>query len=91
MFSSRCVRFAARFRQRTAYAHRQLYATRLWQEGFFDRCLRDEDDWLTVARYIVMNPVEDGLCDDVRAYPYVGSSRYSIDELIEIVGLETLG
>jgi putative transposase len=54
----------------------------LWQEGYVDRFLRAEHATLDVARYIVGNPIRVGLCDDIREYPYLGSSRYTIEELI---------
>ncbi len=75
----------AMFRQRTGYAHRQMHENRLWQDGYYDHILREEEITLVVARYIVANPVRGGLCEDVRRYPFVGSSRYSIDELAAAV------
>jgi hypothetical protein len=54
----------------------------LWQEGYFDRFLRSDEASLDVVRYLVDNPIKAGLCVDVRTYPYLGSSRYTLDELI---------
>jgi len=70
------------FRQRGGHSYRALTCRRLWQEGYIDRFLRAEEATLDVARYIVANPVRAGLCDDLREYPYLGSSRYTIEELI---------
>lgn len=42
----------------------------LWQPAFFDRALRQEDDLLTMARYIVANPLRAGLVRRVGDYPY---------------------
>jgi hypothetical protein len=74
--------FASRFKQASGYAYRRCYPQRLWQEGYYDRVLRAEEDALEVARYVVSNPVRAGLCTDVREYPYLGSQRYSIEELV---------
>jgi putative transposase len=72
----------ARFRQLSGYGYRQRCRGWLWQEGYYDYVLRKEDDTFGVARYIIANPVRAGLCDDARKYPHVGSSRYSLDELV---------
>jgi len=42
---------------------------RLWQDGFHDHALRDEEDVLPVARYIVANPLRAGLVERVGDYP----------------------
>jgi hypothetical protein len=44
--------------------------------------LRIEERALTVARYIVASPVRAGLVARVEDYPFFGSSRYSIEELV---------
>ena len=77
------LRFIKMFRQRSGRAHRVATGTRLWQEGYVDRFLRTEDATLDVVRDIAGNPIRKRLCDDLRCYPYVGSSRYSIDQLFE--------
>jgi putative transposase len=46
---------------------------RLWAQGFHDRALRQDEDLLTAARYIVANPVRAGLVQRVRDYPYWGA------------------
>jgi putative transposase len=72
----------ARFRQSSGYGYRRRCGARLWQEGYYDHVLRKEDDTLEVARYIIANPVRAGLCNDARRYRHLGSSRYSLDELV---------
>jgi putative transposase len=44
--------------------------TRIWQDGFHDRALRDEDDLQAVARYIVANPLRAGLVERIGCYPH---------------------
>ncbi len=44
--------------------------TRVWQDGFHDRALRDEDDLQAVARYIVANPLRAGLVERIGCYPH---------------------
>jgi len=55
----------------------------LWQEGYYDRVLRPDDDVTTVARYIVDNPVRAGLARAAADYPFVGSDVWKLEELID--------
>lgn len=41
----------------------------LWQQGFHDRALRQEEDLRAVARYVIANPVRAGLVKRVAEYP----------------------
>ncbi len=43
---------------------------RLWQAGFHDHALRDEDDLHSMARYVVANPLRAGIVRAVRDYPH---------------------
>ena len=43
---------------------------RIWQDGFHDHALRQEEDLAEVARYIVANPVRAGLVERVGDYPH---------------------
>ena len=43
---------------------------KVWQTSFYDRGLRDEDDRVGIARYIVANPLRAKLVEDVRFYSY---------------------
>jgi putative transposase len=42
----------------------------IWQEGFYDRALRQEDDVRAAARYVVANPVRAGLVERLADYPF---------------------
>jgi hypothetical protein len=57
----------------------------LWQEGYFERVLREEDTTLDVIAYILQNPVRAGLVGDPGAYPFSGSSLAGIGELLDAV------
>jgi putative transposase len=43
---------------------------KIWQRGFYDRALRDEDDLRDIARYIIANPLRSGLARKVGEYPH---------------------
>jgi REP element-mobilizing transposase RayT len=74
------------WKQTTGYAWKQRTQKRLWQEGYYDRVLRDHDSDLEVVRYILDNPNRAGLMSDNRPYPYMGSSRFTMDQLREAAG-----
>ncbi|MBN0987752.1 REP-associated tyrosine transposase [Amphritea pacifica] len=40
----------------------------IWQKGFHDHAIRDEEDLTEIARYIVMNPIRAGLVKSCREY-----------------------
>ena len=46
---------------------------RLWQRGFYDHILREDEDIERVAGYILANPVRAGLAKDITQYPFSGS------------------
>jgi putative transposase len=42
----------------------------VWQDGYHDRAIRDEEDMRAIARYVVANPLRAGLAGTVGDYPY---------------------
>jgi REP element-mobilizing transposase RayT len=69
------------FKQRSAFGLRRLNPEPVWQRSYWDRVLRENEPTLTVARYILANPVRAGLVDDARAYPFSGSLTLEREEL----------
>ncbi len=65
--------FVNRFKQQTAFQHRNRSGGRLWQFKFYDHILRRDDAAEDVAWYIWMNPVRKGLCREPREFPFSGS------------------
>jgi putative transposase len=84
-------KFAAMFKQPTSFAYEQECDARLWQEGYYDHVLRDGDSQIGVAAYILNNPIRAGLCTKISDYPWLGSDRYTLDELIDVVQLDPRG
>lgn len=64
--------FVSTWKQRTGWAWHQRSGSPLWQEGYYDRVLRENDNALSIARYIVENPLRARLVTDVRDYPTLG-------------------
>ncbi len=42
----------------------------LWQGGYYEHCLRNEEYLLTQARYLVANPLRKGLVTKIDDYPF---------------------
>jgi len=45
------------------------HSGRLWQPGYHDRALRKEEDIVSIARYVVANPLRAGLVGRIGDYP----------------------
>ena len=43
---------------------------RVWQKGFYDHCLRDEDAYIRHLKYVVENPVRKGFVDKPEDWPF---------------------
>jgi putative transposase len=79
--NARAFMTSAKKRAGIAYARRALAP--LWQEGYHDRVLRPSDDARALARYILHNPVRAGLAVSPLDYPFLGSDRWTVQELVD--------
>jgi putative transposase len=75
--------FAHRTKQMTGYGYAQRCGERLWQPSFWDRVLRHDEAAISVARYMFDNPVRAGLVTSPKDYPFLGSDRFTVDEILE--------
>lgn len=72
-----------RWKQATGYEWKHSgHRNALWQAGYFDRILRENDATEAVVRYIVANPLRAGLVTDIRDYALIGSGPYDIETLL---------
>jgi hypothetical protein len=55
------------------------------EPSFYDRVLRDGDATLSVARYVFENPVRGGLVAEPADYQFSGSSRFTVEQILEAV------
>ncbi|MEQ1933998.1 MAG: hypothetical protein ABL962_08980 [Fimbriimonadaceae bacterium] len=53
-----------------------------WQVNFHDHIVRSREDWRGQARYIALNPVRAGLCEDIFDYPFTGSIGTDLKEIV---------
>jgi putative transposase len=73
-------KFALTFKQRSAFAHASAGGGHLWQRGFHDRLLRDNEKVWEMACYVLENPVRAGLVAHPADYPFSGSEIAAVDE-----------
>jgi putative transposase len=73
------VRLVQRFKQVTAFEFKRGTGPRLWQQSFYDRTLRVEEDLVEVATYILGNPVRAGLVSSWVDYPLCGGEYAQAD------------
>jgi REP element-mobilizing transposase RayT len=71
-------------KQRAGYAYKKRGGERLWQQGYFERVLRDDADARSYARYIVTNPVRAGLVSNAAEYDFTGTTEWTIEELTSV-------
>lgn len=83
--TSDALRFIKRAKQFWGFYFKQRFATPLWQRYRYEHVLRGDEATLSVARDIVENPVRAGLVAQIEDDPFLGSSMYSIREIVEAV------
>ncbi len=74
---ARLLQFVQRFKQLTGYRYKRAYGYSLWQQSFYDRVLRDDEDIVTVGEYIFGNPVTAGLVADTSDYALSGGLYFT--------------
>ena len=79
--SSDLREFVRVFKQTSSYRHKRSAGGPLWQRGYYDRVLREAEDSLDVARYILNNPIRRGLTDDPALYTNSGSFVCSVQDI----------
>jgi putative transposase len=74
--------FVRIFKQRSSFEWKREWGKPLWQRSYFEHVLRDDEDTIGVAKYILENPVRAGLVERPEDYPYLGSLTVSVRELL---------
>ncbi len=72
-------------KQRSGWSFKQQFGCHLWQEGYYDRVLREEDDPAGVIAYIVNNPIRAKLVTSPADYPFWGSFTHTRDDILEFI------
>jgi REP-associated tyrosine transposase len=58
------------WKQKTGFTYKRATGCRLWQSGYYDHVLRQEEDRLRVMAYLLSNPIRAGLVAHIGAYPF---------------------
>ena len=74
--------FMTHFKKVTGLEYSQRFKRRLWQPGYHHRILRDDESTEGTARYIIENPIRDGLAREIGEYPYAGSDLYDLHAML---------
>ena len=81
------LRFIKNAKQYSGFYYQRSFDVKLWQRYGFERVLRDEENSLAVARYILHNPIRAGLVTAAEEYPFLGSDVYPIEAISEAIQL----
>jgi REP element-mobilizing transposase RayT len=73
---SHLVTFLQRFKRRTGYHFKRESGAQLWQDSYYDRVIRTDEDLELVAAYIFNNPMLDGLCGEPKDYSLSGGAYF---------------
>jgi REP-associated tyrosine transposase len=83
--SSDLAEFVKHAKQLSGYHGKQFIGGRIWQTGYFERVLRENEDSRDVVAYVLANPVRAGLVAKPDDWPFIGSGVCSLKELLEYV------
>ena len=75
--------FVTRMKQFSGYHFQRDFGCRLWQRYSYERVLRGDESTGAVIRYVLENPIRAELVASVQDYPFIGSSEYSLEQLLE--------
>jgi REP element-mobilizing transposase RayT len=78
-------KFISLAKQLAAFHVARQFGSRLWQHYGYERVLRGGEDTLSVARYILANPLRSQLATSVFEYPFLGSDTHSLEEIVGAV------
>ena len=68
------------FKQKTGYWLHQQRSDFKWQKDYYDHIILNNDDLRNQIRYILQNPIREGIVVDWKEYPHKGSTIYNFDE-----------
>jgi putative transposase len=66
-------RFIQTFKSQTGFWYEKQYGSSLWQRGFYDHIVRQNENLIKIAQYILDNPVRKELVEEPEQYPYSGA------------------
>lgn len=73
---SNLIDFMKRFKQLSGFGYKTETGRQLWQKGYYDHVVRQEEDLADIARYIFENPCRAGILTDPALYPHSGGEYF---------------
>lgn len=73
---SNLIDFMKRFKQLSGFGYKTETGRQLWQKGYYDHVVRQEEDLKGIALYIFENPCRAGWGDDPASYPHSGGAYF---------------
>ena len=83
-------KFVAMFKQRAGFNHHRETGCQLWQENYYEHVLRSEEAVPAVVGYLLGNPLRAGLVQKCADYPFMGSAKYTVEMLGDLIQTRTL-
>lgn len=77
-------RLATMAKRRSGAIYAMRTGVALWQEGYYDRVIRDEVELYVTARYVIENPVRAGLVSAPVDWPYSGSEVWTFEQILAL-------
>ena len=74
--------FVRVFKQCSSYHWKTSFGHVLWQRSYFEHVLRDGESPVKAARYVLANPLRAGMVESVEDYPFLGSLKMSVRDLL---------
>ena len=75
--------FVARMKQSTGFYFKKTFGKQLWQRYGYEHVIRHDETTQAIVRYILENPIRAGLVRAVGDYRFIGSSEYTLEQLVE--------
>ena len=72
--------------QYSGFYFKRAFDAKLWQRAA-QHTLRDDEAALSVARYILENPIRAGLAERVQDYPSCGSLMHPLEHILDAVAM----
>jgi hypothetical protein len=67
----------------TGFYFKKTFGRQLWQRYGYEHVIRHDEPTRAIIRYILENPIRAGLVPAVADYRFIGSSEYTVEQLVE--------
>jgi REP element-mobilizing transposase RayT len=75
--------FITRMKQYTGFYFKKTFGRQLWQRYGYEHVIHHDEPTRAIIRYILENPIRAGLARTVADYRFIGSSEYTVEQLVD--------